>query len=57
MYERLLSVRLGEQRRTMLLLGPRQVGKSTLLHGLAPGLTIDLARFDVGQSKGPDPTA
>ena len=41
----------------MLLLGPRQVGKSAPLHGMAPGLTIDLARFDVGQSKGPDPTA
>ncbi len=43
MYERLLSARLRAHARSVLLLGPRQVGKSTLLRGLAPDLTIDLA--------------
>ena len=43
MYERWLSARLGSHTRSVLLLGPRQVGKSTLLLGLAPDLTLDLA--------------
>jgi predicted AAA+ superfamily ATPase len=43
MYDRLLSVRLRAHWRSVLLLGPRQVGKSTLLRALAPDLTIDLA--------------
>jgi len=43
MYERLLAARLGAHRRSLLLLGPRQVGKSTLLRGLSPELTLDLA--------------
>ena len=43
MYDRLLSARLMAHSRSVLLLGPRQVGKSTLLLGLAPDLTIDLA--------------
>ena len=43
MYERLLSTRLRAHSHSVLLLGPRQVGKSTLLRGLAPDLTIDLA--------------
>jgi predicted AAA+ superfamily ATPase len=43
MYERLLAARIGRHRRSVLLLGPRQVGKSTLLRGLAPDLAIDLA--------------
>lgn len=33
----------------MLLLGPRQVGKSTLVRSLKPDLTINLARpFEFG---------
>lgn len=43
MYDRLLTARLRTHRRSVLVLGPRQVGKSTLLRGLAPDLTIDLA--------------
>lgn len=43
MYERLLAPRLMAHRRSLLLLGPRQVGKSTLLRSLGPDLTIDLA--------------
>jgi predicted AAA+ superfamily ATPase len=42
-YERLLSDRLRSHGRSVLLLGPRQVGKSTLLRALGPHRTIDLA--------------
>ena len=43
MYERLLETRLKQDRRHVLLLGPRQVGKSTLLGSLAPDVTLNLA--------------
>lgn len=43
MYERLLNRRLAGSRASLLVLGPRQVGKSTLLRGLDPDLVIDLA--------------
>jgi len=43
MYERLLFTRIRAHARSVLLLGPRQVGKSTLLRALRPDLTIDLA--------------
>jgi len=43
MYERVLSTRIRAHARSVLLLGPRQVGKSTLLRALEPDLTIDLA--------------
>ncbi|MBM3817974.1 MAG: ATP-binding protein [Acidimicrobiia bacterium] len=43
MYERLIGPRLKEDRHSALLLGPRQVGKSTLLGSLAPDLTLNLA--------------
>src|SRR5262249_24184536 len=43
MYERLLASRLQHDRRNVLLLGPRQVGKSTLLGSLAPDLVLNLA--------------
>jgi predicted AAA+ superfamily ATPase len=43
MYERLMAAPLGDARRDVLLLGPRQVGKSTLLRSLRPDLAIDLA--------------
>jgi predicted AAA+ superfamily ATPase len=39
---RLLATLLGEKK-SVLLLGPRQVGKSTLIRELAPDLTINLA--------------
>ena len=43
MYERLLLSRLSATHRSILLLGPRQVGKSTLLASLEPDLSINLA--------------
>ncbi len=43
MFRRLLTPRLRKSRKSILLLGPRQTGKSTLLHTLAPDLTINLA--------------
>lgn len=43
MYNRLLLPRLQRDTKSILLLGPRQVGKSTLLASLQPDLTIDLA--------------
>jgi uncharacterized protein len=42
MYERLVARRLRRDRHSVLLLGPRQVGKSTLLGSLAPDVTINL---------------
>ena len=42
-YERLLRSRLQHDRHHLLLLGPRQVGKSTLLGSLEPDLTLNLA--------------
>jgi len=42
-YKRLLLDRLKSHSTSLLLLGPRQVGKSTLLRGLAPDLLLDLA--------------
>ena len=43
MYERVLGPALQAHHRSVLLLGPRQVGKSTLLGSLSPDLTINLA--------------
>lgn len=43
MYPRLLAGVLRSSRRSVLLLGPRQVGKSTLLGALQPDLTLNLA--------------
>ncbi len=43
MYRRLLADRLAGGRKSLLLLGPRQVGKSTLIRGLKPELSINLA--------------
>lgn len=43
MFERLLLARLRATPRSVLLLGPRQVGKSTLLALLKPDLTLNLA--------------
>jgi uncharacterized protein len=42
-YERLLTRHLVGGSRSVLLLGPRQVGKSTLLESLNPDLSINLA--------------
>ncbi|MBI5496706.1 MAG: ATP-binding protein [Deltaproteobacteria bacterium] len=43
MYTRDLAGPLGRQKRSVLLLGPRQTGKSTLVRGLRPELEINLA--------------
>lgn len=43
MYKRLLASRLRTGREHVLLLGPRQVGKSTLLDTLAPDFALNLA--------------
>jgi predicted AAA+ superfamily ATPase len=43
MYERAISARLKADRHSILLLGPRQVGKSTLLGSLEPDFTLNLA--------------
>lgn len=43
MYERVLARRIASGRRSLFLLGPRQVGKSTLLASLRPDLTLNLA--------------
>lgn len=43
MYERLLEARLRANARSVLLLGPRQVGKSTLLTSLEPDWSLNLA--------------
>jgi predicted AAA+ superfamily ATPase len=54
-YERLLTPRLSGNRRSILLLGPRQVGKSTLLASLAPDLRIDLSSLDTFRHYVSDP--
>lgn len=43
MVERILRARLARSPRSILLLGPRQVGKSTLLRSLEPDLVLNLA--------------
>ena len=43
MYPRSLAKILGANQRSVLVLGPRQVGKSTLLSSLAPDLSLNLA--------------
>jgi predicted AAA+ superfamily ATPase len=43
MYESVLQAQLQTGKRSILLLGPRQVGKSTLLNLLKPDLSVNLA--------------
>jgi len=43
MYKRLLHKQITDSRRSILVLGPRQVGKSTLLSSLEPDVEINLA--------------
>lgn len=43
MYQRRLARTLRSGRKSVLLLGPRQVGKSTLVQSLSPDLSINLA--------------
>jgi predicted AAA+ superfamily ATPase len=43
MYDRIIASEIAKQKRSVLLLGPRQVGKSTLMAALRPDLKINLA--------------
>lgn len=43
MYKRLLASQLRRSAKSVLLLGPRQTGKSTLIKNLLPDLSINLA--------------
>ncbi len=43
MIHRLIAQRLSSSRKSVLLLGARQVGKSTLVRGLRPDMLVDLA--------------
>lgn len=43
MYERLIAASLVQSKKSLLLLGPRQVGKSTLLKSLKPDFTLNFA--------------
>ena len=43
MIERILGTILGGAKKSFLLLGPRQTGKSTLVSSLGPDLSINLA--------------
>jgi predicted AAA+ superfamily ATPase len=43
MYDRLLLSEIAKKNKSLLILGPRQVGKSTLIHQLKPDLKINLA--------------
>jgi len=44
LFPRLLTKKLRKTHRSILLLGPRQTGKSTLIRGLKPDLEINLAQ-------------
>jgi predicted AAA+ superfamily ATPase len=55
MYERVLASRLSGNRRSVLLLGPRQTGKSTLFSSLAPDLTVDLSSLGTFRQYVSDP--
>lgn len=44
MIERTLAAVLGRSKKSVLLLGPRQTGKSTLIKGLLPDLVVNLAQ-------------
>jgi predicted AAA+ superfamily ATPase len=51
----LLAPRLSGNRRSILLPGPRQVGKSTLFSSLAPDLRVDLSSLDTFRHYVSDP--
>ncbi|MBI3295158.1 MAG: ATP-binding protein [Deltaproteobacteria bacterium] len=46
MLPRLISTSIKSTRKSVLLLGPRQVGKSTLIQSLKPDITLNLANLD-----------
>ncbi len=43
MYTRLLLEEIKNTKKSLIILGPRQVGKSTLIHSMRPDLSINLA--------------
>ena len=55
MLDRIISHRLGKAKKSVLLLGARQVGKSTLLKSLGPDLYINLADEELFLSYSKDP--
>lgn len=55
MIDRLIRPRLASSRKSVLLLGPRQVGKSTLCRSLGPDRTINLADESAFISYSKDP--
>jgi predicted AAA+ superfamily ATPase len=55
MIDRLIQPRLARTRKSLLLLGPRQVGKSTLCRSLKPDRTINLADEEIFLSYAKDP--
>lgn len=57
MISRILSQNIENTKKSILLLGPRQVGKSTLIQSLSPDLTINLAHQDTFLEFVSDPSA
>lgn len=55
MLDRWVRARLEKSRKSVLLLGPRQVGKSTLCRSLGPDRTINLADEEIFLSYAKDP--
>lgn len=55
MCDRLLKSRIFNTKKSVLLLGPRQVGKSTLCRSMQPDLTIDLANEETFLNFSKDP--
>lgn len=56
MQDRLVRTRIAGTRKSVLLLGPRQVGKSTLCRALTPDVTVDLADERTYLSYAKDPS-
>lgn len=54
-FDRLIRPRLARSKKSVLLLGARQVGKSTLTRSLAPGLIVNLADEGSFLEYGKDP--
>lgn len=55
MYTRVLEKRLNRFQKSVLLLGPRQVGKSTFLRSLMPDFTVDLSSAEMFRRYVADP--
>jgi predicted AAA+ superfamily ATPase len=56
MIQRLIAERLSSSRKSVLLLGARQVGKSTLVRALRPDMFVDLADEGAFLGFAKDPT-